>query len=286
MIYRKCKKQKRIHKIKDLESNGTTSNAAKISNILNKHFASVGHKFASQLPCSLCHFTDYYNHITYSKSFFFAPVTPAEVELEIISIPNNKAHGLYSCPEVLLKCARNIISRPLAEILNISIQMGKYPSKLKFAKVIPVFKLDDETDPSNYRPISLLSNFNRIFEKLMYKRLKSYLNKHEILNTSQYGFREGHATHHATLDIINTIQNNMDNKLFSCGIFIDLKKAFNTVNHDALLQKLEHYGIREIVNDCFFSYLHDRTLTTHVGLNISNKENIGLRTSVFLNLYQ
>ena len=86
------------------------------------------------------------------------------------------------------------------------------------------------------------------FEKLMYKRLKSYLNKHDILNT---GFREGHATHHATLDIINTIQN----KLFSRGIFIDLKKAFDTVNHDILLQKLEHYGIRGIINDWFFSYM-------------------------------
>ena len=88
----------------------------------------------------------------------------------------------------------------------------------------------------------------------MYKRQKSYLNKHEILNTSQYGFREGHATHHATLDIINTIQNNMDNKLFSCGIFIDLKKEFDTVNHDIPFQKLEHYGIRGIVNDWFFAY--------------------------------
>ena len=79
LIHWKSKKQKRIHKIKHLESNGTTSNAAKISNILNKHFASVGHKLASQLPCSSCHFTDYYHHITYSKSFFFAPVTPADL---------------------------------------------------------------------------------------------------------------------------------------------------------------------------------------------------------------
>ena len=95
-----------------------------------------------------------------------------------------------------------------------------------------------------------------------------------------------------TMDIINAIQNNIDNKLFSCGIIIDLKKAFDTVNHDILLQKLEHYGIKGIVNDWFFSYLHDRTQTTHVGSNISNKENIpcgvpqGSRTSAFLKLYQ
>ena len=91
--------------------------------------------------------------------------------------------------------------------------------KLKKAKVVPVYKNDDETEPGNYRPISLLSIFNRIFEKLMYHRLKSYLGKNDILFKSQYGFRENHSTQHAIIDIVNVIQNNMDQKLFTCGIF-------------------------------------------------------------------
>ena len=99
------------------------------------------------------------------------------------------------------------------------------------AKVIPVFKNDDDTDPNNYRPISLLSCFNRIFQKLMYKRMKKFIEKENILCISQYGFRQGHSTEHAILDIVNEIQSNMDKGLISCGVFIDLQKAFDTVDH-------------------------------------------------------
>ena len=98
---------------------------------------------------------------------------PNEIKLEILSMPNNKSHGFYSCPTHILKCASDIIKDILADIFNKSVELGIYPSKLKMAKVIPVFKNDDDTDPNNYRPISLLSCFNRIFEKLMYKRMKN-----------------------------------------------------------------------------------------------------------------
>ena len=128
-----------------------------------------------------------------------------------------------------------------------------------------MYKNDDETEPGNYRPISLLSIFNRIFEKLMYHRLKSYLGKNDILFKSQYGFRENHSTQHAIIDIVNVIQNNMDQKRFTCGIFLDLKKAFDTVDHLILLQKLNHYGIRRINKDWFASYLLDRSQVTEVG---------------------
>ena len=157
--------------------------------------------------------------------------------------------------------------------LNKSLEYGIYPTKLKLAKVIPIYKNDDPSDPSNYRPISLLSVFNRIFEKIMYYRLKSFLEKKNIFNDSQYGFREKRSTEHAMLDIINQIENNMDNKMYSCGIFIDLKKAFDTVDHLILLQKLDHYGVRGVTNNWFASYLLGRQQTTQIGAkNISKKE--------------
>jgi len=129
-----------------------------ITNIFNKHFPSVGHKLASNLLPSCRHFSEYLSG-NYEELFFFDPVTPTEIEREILSIPLNKAHGLYSCPYRIniLRPARHILSIPLAKLTNLSVTSGEYPSKLKHAKVIPVFKDDDGTDPTNYRSISLLT---------------------------------------------------------------------------------------------------------------------------------
>ena len=142
--------------------------------------------------------------------------------------------------------------------MNRSIESDIYPSKLKPTKVVPVLMSDDELDPNNYRPISLLSLFNRVFEKLMYNRLKSLIDKHNLLYQCQYGFREKCSTQLAVLDIVDRIQLNIEKKLFSCGIFIDLKKAFDKVNQSILMQKLEHYGIRGLLDNWFSSYLNDR----------------------------
>ena len=129
------------------------------------------------------------------SSFYFDPFASAEVEAEIKVLPNNKAYGLYLYPVSILKLSSHVISQPLAQIFNGSVFSGSLPAKLKTAKVIPVFKSGDESKPGNYRPISLLSIFNRIFEKLVYKRLK-FVNKHNILYSSQYGFRSRHSTQH------------------------------------------------------------------------------------------
>ena len=105
----------------------------------------------------------------------------------------------------------------------------------------------------------------------MHTRLKSYMDKKQIFCDSQYGFRERHSTEHAILDIINKIQTNMDKKIYSCGVFIDLSKVFDTVDHNILLEKLHHYGIREVINKWFASYLKGRVQTTLVNNHISDK---------------
>ena len=146
----------------------------------------------------------------------------------------------------------------------------------RLLKITPIFKSDDDTDGNNYGPISLLSNFNIVFDKVIHNRLTSYIQKHELLYSSQYVFRKEHSTQHAILDIANDIQTKMNQRLLSCGVFIDLKKAFDTIDHDILLDKLNHYGFRGLINDWFFSYLKNhRTQTTQVGHQISDKAVVG-----------
>ena len=153
------------------------------------------------------------------------------------------------------------------------VQTGVYPSKLKRSKVIPVYKTGDRTEPGNYWPISLPSIFNRLFERPMHKRLTSFIEK-EIFYNAQYGFRANCSTQHAILDVVNRIQSNMEAGLYSCGVFIDLKKAFDKVDHTILLCKLIKYGIRGIINDWFASYLTSRTQATQVEASISSKGKI------------
>ena len=144
--------------------------------------------------------------------------------------------------------------------------LGSYPSKLKISKITPTYKSEDETDPSNYRPISLLSNFNGIFEKLLHYRMKEFIDKNNLMYSSQYGLYKSHSTEHAVLDIFEDILNNMDKRCFSCGFFIDLKRAFDMVNHEVLLDKLNFYGFRGLINDWFQSYLKNRTQTIQIDL--------------------
>ena len=131
--------------------------------------------------------------------------------------------------------------------------------KLKISRVSPTFKnKGDPLDFSNYRPISLLSNINKIFEKLVYSRLYSFLNLHNSIYDLQFGFRAKHPTNHALISLTENIREALDSGKFACGIFIDLQKAFDTVDHKILLKKLEHYGIIGLANDWFCSYLTNR----------------------------
>ena len=189
---------------------------------------------------------------------FLADTTAEEVSKIIDGIQTSKASGPNSIPPRLLKMAGALISHPLSLIINHSFSQACFPSCLKLAKVIPVYKSGATYLCSNYRPISLLSSVSKVFEKAMHSRLYTYLEKYNLIYELQFGFRQKHSTSHALVSMIEQIKSNLDTGKFAAGVFLDLQKAFDTVNHSILLKKLEHYGIRGRVNDWFASFLKDR----------------------------
>ena len=158
----------------------------------------------------------------------------------------------------IIKTVAPHIAAPFAHICNISFETGIFPTGMKLAKVTPIYKNDAHDEFSNYRPISLLPNFSKILEKLMFNRLTDFVNRCEILYEQQYGFRQNFSTDLALIELSDKIAEAMDNKKHMMGIFIDLSKAFDTLNHSILLQKLSNYGIRGVANDWFKNYLTNR----------------------------
>ena len=150
------------------------------------------------------------------------------------------------------------ISIQLADLFNLSFSSGSFPSILKTAKVVPVFKKGSKSDCCNYRPISLLYNVGKILEKLMYKRVYNFLTENNIIYDLQFGFRQKFSASHALINLTENIRQALDEGYIGCGIFVGLPKAFETVDHEILLSKLDYYGIRGISNNWVKSYLSNR----------------------------
>ena len=133
-----------------------------------------------------------------------------------------------------------------------------FPSELKLAKVVPIFKAGASNKITNYRPISVLSFFSKVFEKIIYNHLIDFMNHNDILYGYQFGFRKGHSTQQAIITLVNKIISCLDNGDLVIGVFLDLKKAFDTVDHKILLKILYTYGVRDVALKLLESYLSDR----------------------------
>ena len=165
----------------------------------------------------------------------------------------------------MLTLAHDELAIPITHLINESIKCGIVPDIFKISCVTPIHKSGDTTDPSNYRPISVLPALNKVLERVVYDQLLNFLDKHHIINSYQFGFRKCHSTEQAILETVDTIRKSIDNNEYTCGIFLDFKKAFDTVDHNILLSKLYKYGIRGLGHNWFTDYLTNRQQYVKVG---------------------
>ena len=238
--------------------NQLVNDPTQVANEFNNFYSSIAKKIQESIHTQGQDFNKYMK-INSNKSFFISPTDKNEVLDMINTFDMKKASGPNSIPPKILLLIKTQLAEPLAAIFNLSIEKGIYLDKLKISRIVSIYKnKGDKLHCQNYRPISLLSNINKIFEKLMHKRLYKFLEDQLLIITKQFGFRQGHSTIHALIDLTEDIRRALDENNFAIGIFVDLQKAFDTVDHKILLKKLEYYGVRGIANEWFKSYLSGR----------------------------
>ena len=250
---------KKTHTVpkKLLYNNITHTDSESMSNCFNDFFVNIGNSVEAKIPNVDTNFTDFLKNRN-DFSLFLKPVNEEELKTMISNLATSKSCGPNSIPTHILKTNFEFLALPLKHIINLSFTEGCFPQLLKLAEVCPIFKKKDKNKCENYRPISLLSNLSKLFERAMHTRIYEFLESHSMFSNLQFGFRKKHSTTDALLNIFEKIKEKLDNKKFSCGVFIDLEKAFDTVNHKILIKKLEFYGIRGITNKWFLSYLSNR----------------------------
>ena len=244
------------------ENNNLISDPKIISNVFNGYFSSIGPKIERKIPIVPGSFKEYFEIKDVSgkslinpsnASFFLSPTVPAEIEKLIDALEIKKSTGPNSIPVFILKILKPFFASWFSKLVNLSVTVGIFPDILKIAKITPIHKKECKLNFQNYRPISLLSVLSKNFEKTIYTRIYSYLVKNNLIFDKQFGFRNNYSTNLALISIIERIKDLVDSGKYVCGVFVDLEKAFDTVNHIILCDKLKYYGLGGNVNNLYNS---------------------------------
>lgn len=260
----KCNKE-----IKYILKNATKiTNKSEMAKQFNNYYANVGHNLAQKIDYSppLASTTEV------TSSLFLYPTDVPEIKKFIKELKVNKAPGKDGITPKIIKDLEEYISKPLCYIFNKVLETGVYPSPFKEAIIKPLYKSGDKNLIENYRPISIISNFGKLLEKIIKVRLVNYLDKHNLISNCQYGFQEKKSTNDAMAKLVSYMYNALDQSKPSLCVFLDLAKAFDTVSHEQLLSKLESIGIRGNVLDLFKNYLGNRKQYVKIDNSLSTYE--------------
>ena len=213
-----------------------------------KHFSSIGEKFANKIPKSVQGINSYLSSIpTNNKSLFLNPTDNIEIETLINDLVPKNSSGHDNLSNKLLKKLLPAMLEPLTILFNKSLSEGVFPEVMKKADVIPLYKAKDHQETNNYRPISLLLTISKLLEKVMYKRTYGFLEDSKQIYKSQYGFRTAHSCENAISELVSEIIKGKQDGMYTLAVFLDLSKAFDSLEHDVLLNKLHKYGIRGVL---------------------------------------
>ena len=249
------------------------TNPKDIAEGFNEYFSNIGPNLASQIDTSNSNYETYVKNAE-SEFTAFQPVTVNLVYKLLTGLSSNKATGVDKISCKIIKIASSAISDSLTHIFNQAITLSSFPDEWKTARVIPLYKNGQRNVAGNYRPISVLPAISKVMEKILYDQLYNYLSNFRLLSDSQFGFRKFHSTATALLDCTNDWYMNLDRKMFNLVVLIDLKKAFDTVDHQILLRKLELYGVKGQALSFLNSYLSNRSQKCQINGSLSSEKMI------------
>ena len=248
-----------------------TSDPKEVANRFNLFFTTIAQKLVDKMKPSNKNHKEFLDDPS-ENSFFIKPTSKQEIEDIISSLDSNKSPDTFGISVKFVKIINTTISNHLADLFNLSFTTGRFPDALKKALVTPVFKGGSKLEVSNYRPVSILPIFSKVIGKLMQSRLVSFLDENGIIYKHQFGFQKNNSTSYAVLDLYSNILEAIEEGNYACSVFLDFAKAFDTVNHSILIDKLEHYGIRGVVGNWFKSYLSGRHQSVKIGNTLSEEQ--------------
>lgn len=246
----------------EMEINGEkTKDLFKITNHLNQYFTSIAEETLNAQPRNMP--TRNNHNIALAGTghdlLQFSPTNYEEIKTIIKSFKPKTSAGLDDISAKLLKYCSTALISPLASITNLSLSQGHFPSAMKQTKVYPKYKSGPQTEPNNFRPISLIPTFSKVIERVVLKRLMDHCEKFSLLTDSQHGFLKGRSTTTAIIKFAEYIIDNLEEKNLVTSIMLDFSKAFDCLGHDLILQKLERLGIKGTARAWLASYLEERS---------------------------